>query len=48
MGWESQTGELPIFVSINLSSAQLLNNELYDDVRSVLAKTHCDPSRPEA
>ncbi len=45
MGWENQTGELPIFVSINLSSAQLLNNELYDDVRSVLAKTHCDPSR---
>jgi PAS domain S-box-containing protein len=45
MGWENQTGELPIFVSINLSSAQLLNNDLYDDVRSVLAKTHCDPAR---
>jgi diguanylate cyclase (GGDEF)-like protein len=39
MGWQNQTGELPIFVSVNLSSAQLLNNELYDDVRSVLAKT---------
>jgi diguanylate cyclase (GGDEF)-like protein len=45
MAWENQTGELPIFVSINLSSAQLLNNDLYDDVRSVLAKTHCDPAR---
>lgn len=45
MGWQNQTGELPIFVSINLSSVQLLNNELYDDVRSVLAKTHCEPSR---
>jgi EAL domain-containing protein (putative c-di-GMP-specific phosphodiesterase class I) len=45
MSWQNQTGELPIFVSINLSSVQLLNNELYDDVRSVLAKTHCAPSR---
>ncbi|MGO7421545.1 putative bifunctional diguanylate cyclase/phosphodiesterase, partial [Rhizobium ruizarguesonis] len=45
MSWQHQTGELPIFVSINLSSVQLLNNELYDDVRSVLAKTHCNPSR---
>ena len=32
--WQIQTGDLPIFVSINLSSAQLLNNELYDDVRA--------------
>jgi EAL domain-containing protein (putative c-di-GMP-specific phosphodiesterase class I) len=45
MGWQHQTGELPIFVSINLSSVQLLNHELYDDVRSVLAKTHCVPSQ---
>ncbi len=45
MSWQRQTGELPLFVSINLSSAQLLNNELYDDVRALLAKTHCDPSR---
>jgi EAL domain-containing protein (putative c-di-GMP-specific phosphodiesterase class I) len=45
MAWQNQTGELPIFVSINLSSVQLLNNELYDDVRSVLSKTHCEPSR---
>jgi diguanylate cyclase (GGDEF)-like protein/PAS domain S-box-containing protein len=45
MSWQRQTGELPLFVSVNLSSAQLLNNELYEDVRALLAKTHCDPSR---
>ena len=45
MSWQRQTGELPLFVSVNLSSAQLLNNDLYDDVRALLAKTHCDPSR---
>ncbi|WP_245512588.1 MULTISPECIES: sensor domain-containing phosphodiesterase [Rhizobium/Agrobacterium group] len=45
MSWQRQTGELPLFVSVNLSSAQLLNNELYEDVRALLAKTHCEPSR---
>ncbi|MGF6172484.1 EAL domain-containing protein [Ensifer sp. 4252] len=43
--WQIQTGDLPIFVSINLSSAQLLNNELYDDVRAVLNKNRCDPAK---
>ncbi|WP_245410737.1 EAL domain-containing protein [Rhizobium sp. JAB6] len=43
--WQRQTGDLPLFVSINLSSVQLLNNELYDDIRALLAKTHCDPHR---
>lgn len=43
--WQRQTGDLPLFVSINLSSVQLLNNELYEDIRALLAKTHCDPSR---
>ncbi|MFS8113001.1 EAL domain-containing protein [Rhizobium jaguaris] len=45
MAWQRQTGDLPLFVSINLSSVQLLNNELYDDVRALLAKTHCEPNR---
>ncbi len=45
MAWQRQTGDLPLFVSINLSSVQLLNNELYDDIRALLAKTHCDPHR---
>ena len=45
MAWQRQTGDLPLFVSINLSSVQLLNNELYDDIRALLAKTHCEPNR---
>jgi diguanylate cyclase (GGDEF)-like protein len=45
VSWQHHTGELPLFVSINLSSVQLLNNDLYDDIRALLAKTHCDPSR---
>jgi diguanylate cyclase (GGDEF)-like protein/PAS domain S-box-containing protein len=45
MIWQRQTGDLPMFVSINLSSAQLLNKELYEDVRALLAKTHCEPGR---
>jgi diguanylate cyclase (GGDEF)-like protein len=43
--WQRQTGTLPIFVSVNLSSAQLLNNNLYNDVRALLAKSECDPSQ---
>lgn len=45
MMWQNQTGDLPIFMSINLPSVQLLNNELYEDIRSILAKTHCNPQR---
>ncbi|WEZ84130.1 EAL domain-containing protein [Rhizobium sp. 32-5/1] len=43
--WQIQTGDLPIFVSVNLSSAQLLNNDLYDDIRAVLNKNRCDPQK---
>ncbi|MBW8321209.1 MAG: EAL domain-containing protein [Arenimonas sp.] len=45
MEWERQTGEIPVFVSVNLSSAQLLSSELYTDVRALLTKTQCDPHR---
>ncbi len=45
MDWERQTGELPIFVSVNLSSAQLISSEIYNDVRALLVKTQCDPKR---
>ncbi len=45
MEWERQTGEIPVFVSVNLSSAQLLSSELYTDVRAMLTKTQCDPHR---
>ncbi len=43
--WQQFAGDVPIFVSVNLSSAQLLNNELYSDVRAILARTHCPPDR---
>ncbi|WP_237370611.1 EAL domain-containing protein [Rhizobium sp. SL42] len=45
MDWERQTGELPIFLSVNLSSAQLISSEIYNDVRAMLAKTQCEPKR---
>lgn len=45
MDWERQTGELPIFVSVNLSSAQLISSEIYNDIRAMLVKTQCDPKR---
>lgn len=45
MDWERQTGELPLFVSVNLSSAQLISSEIYNDVRAMLTKTQCDPKR---
>jgi diguanylate cyclase (GGDEF)-like protein len=41
--WQEQTGDLPIFVSVNLSSAQLLNADLYNDVRVLLSKTQVNP-----
>lgn len=43
--WEKVTGELPIFMSVNLSSAQLLNADLYNEIRSLLNRTSCDPHR---
>ncbi len=43
--WEKQTGDVPIFVSVNLSSAQLLSSEIYNDIRAMLTKTQCDPRR---
>ena len=45
MQWQAVNGELPVFVSVNLSSAQLINAGLYDDFRSILAKTQCDPAK---
>ncbi|GEO84182.1 MULTISPECIES: EAL domain-containing protein [Alphaproteobacteria] len=45
MEWERHTGEIPVFVAVNLSSAQLLSSELYSDIRALLGKTRCDPHR---
>lgn len=41
--WYRALGQIPIFMSVNLSSAQLLRNDLYNDVRGVLTKTGCKP-----
>jgi diguanylate cyclase (GGDEF)-like protein len=43
--WQRQTGALPIFLSVNLSSAQLLNSNLYNEVRALLSKSECDPAQ---
>ena len=43
--WQSQTGEVPIFVSVNLSSAQLINADLYNDVRALMQKTQVNPAQ---
>jgi diguanylate cyclase (GGDEF)-like protein len=45
MVWQGQTGDLPVFVSVNLSSAQLLNADLYNDVRALLQKTQVNPGQ---
>jgi diguanylate cyclase (GGDEF)-like protein len=43
--WLIQTGDIPFFVSINVSSAQLVNSNLADDVRRVLNQAGCPASR---
>ncbi|MCM2496300.1 EAL domain-containing protein [Neorhizobium galegae] len=45
MVWQGQTGDLPVFVSVNLSSGQLLNVDLYNDVRALLQKTQVNPGQ---
>ncbi len=32
-------------MSVNLSSAQLLNADLYNEIRALLNRTSCDPHR---
>ncbi len=41
--WYRALGQIPVFMSVNLSSAQLLRNELYTDIRAILTKTGCKP-----
>ena len=43
--WLQTNGDIPIFVSINMSSAQLINQEFYNDVRSVIDKSDFSPDR---
>jgi len=43
--WLSQTGDVPFFVSVNLSSAQLINSGLTEDIRRALTRAGCQPER---
>jgi len=41
--WQEQFPKLDLFVSVNLSSTQLIRQDLINDVRSVLSRTHLTP-----
>ncbi|MET0221074.1 MAG: EAL domain-containing protein, partial [Tardiphaga sp.] len=41
--WQRQLGDTPLFVSVNLSSRQLLRRDLVTDVRSVVAQANIKP-----
>jgi diguanylate cyclase (GGDEF)-like protein len=43
--WLGQTGDIPFFVSVNLSSAELINRNLSDDIRRALERSGCNPGR---
>jgi EAL domain-containing protein (putative c-di-GMP-specific phosphodiesterase class I) len=42
-GWQQQLGEIPLSVSVNLSSHQLLRRDLINDVRTIIARTGIKP-----
>ena len=41
--WQKQIGEVPLSVSVNLSSRQLIRRDLVSDVRSVVARANIKP-----
>ncbi len=41
--WQKQLGDLPLFMSVNLSSRQLIRRDLVGDVRSVIARSNIKP-----
>lgn len=43
--WLSAVGDVPIFMSVNLSSAQLLKADLCNDVISAISDSRCAPER---
>lgn len=42
--WQAAIGEVPVFMSVNLSSAQLLKSDLCNDVIKVISATQNDPA----
>ncbi|MFC5036429.1 EAL domain-containing protein [Tianweitania sediminis] len=41
--WQKQVRDVPLFVSVNVSSRQLLRRDLVSDVRSVIARANLQP-----
>ncbi|MBY7649028.1 MAG: sensor domain-containing phosphodiesterase [Candidatus Liberibacter europaeus] len=44
INWRDNIDRMPFFISINIFSDSLINNELYDYIRAFIAKTLCSPS----
>ncbi|WP_417412152.1 EAL domain-containing protein [Hoeflea sp.] len=42
--WQSAIGKIPVFMSVNLSSAQLLKSDLCNDVIKVISAAQSDPA----
>jgi diguanylate cyclase (GGDEF)-like protein len=43
--WQREVGDVALTLSVNVSSAQLVRNDLCNDVRAVLTRTGCKPER---
>ncbi|MEO3998454.1 EAL domain-containing protein [Mesorhizobium sp. CAU 1732] len=43
VSWQKQIGDVPLSVSVNLSSRQLIRRDLVSDVRSVVARANLKP-----
>ncbi len=41
--WQKQVGDIPLSVSVNLSSRELIRRDLVSDVRSVIARSNLKP-----
>jgi len=41
--WQKQIGDMPLSVSVNLSSRQLIRRDLVNDVRSVISRSNIKP-----
>ena len=41
--WQKQVGDMPLSVSVNLSSRQLIRRDLVNDVRSVISRANIKP-----